>query len=29
MKKYDKICGSPMYMHPIKLLYDKNFNSDL
>ena len=25
---HDRICGSPMYMHPIKLLYDKNFNSD-
>jgi len=27
-EKHDKICGSPMYMHPTKLLYDKNFNSD-
>jgi serine/threonine protein kinase len=25
---HKKLCGSPIYMHPTKLLYNNNFNSD-
>jgi len=27
-KSHNKLCGSPIYMHPSKLLYNYNFNSD-